>query len=146
GGNFRCLVSDAPMGPTYIKGEGMAGRMGSRLLAVVAESSQGRIYLSPTPDMEEIALQVEAPWKPETSLADDARAFTPIIYGLTTFGDLFSNRQLVALDAFSELVGEAIERCRIDARAAGSFDDGMSLDAGGSGATAYAQAVGVYLG
>ncbi|WP_279465187.1 DUF1156 domain-containing protein [Aeromonas veronii] len=54
-------------------------------------------------------------------------------------------RQLVALTTFSELVGEAIARCRDDARSAGMADDGIGLDAGGTGATAYAQAVGVYL-
>lgn len=40
---------------------------------------------------------------------------------------------------------EAIARCQRDAVAAGLPDDGIGLDAGGSGATAYAQAVGVYL-
>ncbi len=51
----------------------------------------------------------------------------------------------MALTTFSELVGEAIARCRDDARSAGMADDGIGLDAGGTGATAYAQAVGVYL-
>jgi len=71
--------------------------------------------------------------------------FTPL-YGLSKFGDLFTPRQLVALTAFSDLVQEAIEKCRQDALAAGMADDGLGLDAGGNGALAYAQAVGVYLG
>ncbi|MCB1898852.1 MAG: DUF1156 domain-containing protein, partial [Rhodocyclaceae bacterium] len=68
------------------------------------------------------------------------------LYGLKTYGDLFTPRQLVALTTFSDLVQEAIEKCRQDALAAGLADDGTGLDAGGSGATSYAQAVGVYLG
>jgi putative DNA methylase len=66
-------------------------------------------------------------------------------YGLTTFGDLFTDRQLVALTTFSDLVGEAMARIRADALAAGLPDDPTPLRDGGKGATAYAEAVGVYL-
>jgi len=68
------------------------------------------------------------------------------MYGMQTWGDAFTPRQLVALTTFSDLVQEAIEKCRQDALTAGLADDGTGLDAGGSGATAYAQAVGVCLG
>src|SRR5690606_399825 len=67
------------------------------------------------------------------------------IYGFKVFGDYFTPRQLVALTTFSDLVGEAIARVKADALAAGMPDDGRGLDAGGTGATAYAEAVGVYL-
>jgi putative DNA methylase len=63
---------------------------------------------------------------------------------LDQFGDLFTPRQLVALTTFSDLVPEAIARIRADAQAAGMPDDGRGLDAGGNGATAYAEAVGVF--
>ena len=73
------------------------------------------------------------------------RDFTTPNYGLTKFGDLFTPRQLVALTTFSDLVTEAIVKIKADALAAGLPDDGIALDKRGSGATAYAQAVGVYL-
>jgi putative DNA methylase len=66
-------------------------------------------------------------------------------YGLDVYGDLFTTRQLMALTTFSDLVPEAISRIRMDAHAAGMSDDTHKLDAGGVGATAYAEAVGVYL-
>ena len=65
--------------------------------------------------------------------------------GCQTGADLFTDRQLVALTTFSDLVGEARERIRLDAVAAGLPDDGVPLREGGTGATAYAEAVGVYL-
>lgn len=145
GANFQCLLSGSPIEPNYIKAEGMAGRMGARLMAIVAEGVRGRIYLAPTPEQEAIARNAQPEWKPETPLPDDPRNFWTLNYGLTKFGDLFSPRQLVALTTFSDLVGEAIEKIRADALAAGMTDDGIGLDAGGTGATAYAQAVGVYL-
>lgn len=146
GANFRCLMSDAPIEPAYIKAEGAAGRMGAKLMAVVAEGSRSRIYLAPLPEHEAIAQQAQPQWKPETALPDDPRNFWTLAYGLTTYGDLFTPRQLVALTTFSDLVPEAIARIRADALAAGMADDGRGLDAGGNGATAYAEAVGVYLG
>lgn len=145
GANFRCVMSDSPIEPSYIKSEGMAGRLGVRLMALVAEGARARFYLAPTAEQEGIAKSVIPSWKPETGIPADKRSmFTPL-YGLTKFGDLFTARQLTALNTFSDLLQEAIERCRQDAVEAGMTDDGLGLDAGGCGARAYAEAVGVYL-
>lgn len=145
GANFQCLLSDTPIEPKYIKAEGVAGRIGQRLLAIVAEGTRGRVYLAPTVEHEEIAEQARPDWRPETSLPDDPRNFWTLNYGLDKFGDLFTRRQLVALTTFSDLVQEAIARVRDDALSAGMVDDGLGLDQGGSGAEAYAQSVGLYL-
>ena len=78
-------------------------------------------------------------------MPDDPRNFWTVGYGLTHYGDLFTSRQLVALTTFSDLVGEAMARVRRDAAASGVSEDGRPLRDGGAGATAYAEAVGVYL-
>jgi len=142
---FICLLSGSPIDYKHIRAEGKAGRMGQRLMAIVAEGVRGRVYLSPTSEHIAIAESARPEWFPDMALPDNPRDFKTPNYGLTKFGDLFTPRQLVALTTFSDLVGEAIERCRQDALAAGLPDDGVGLDAGGTGATAYAQAVGVYL-
>ncbi|MCB5364294.1 DUF1156 domain-containing protein [Pusillimonas sp. CC-YST705] len=145
GANFRCLMSGVPIEPAYIKAEGIAGRMGAKLMAIVAEGGRARLYLAPMREHEVIAKEAEAEWRPDVDIPPDKRSmFTPL-YGLTKFSDLFTDRQLVALTTFSDLVPEAITRIRADAIAAGMPDDGRGLDAGGEGATAYAEAVGVYL-
>jgi len=146
GAQFRCLLSGAPIAGDYIKAEGQAGRMGARMLAIiVAEGSRGRVYLPPTAEQEAMARSAQPTWKPEIDIPPDRRAMTTPLYGLTTFADLFTPRQLVALTTFADLVGEAMECVRRDAQAAGLPDDGVGLNDGGAGATAYAQAVGVYL-
>ncbi len=144
GANFRCLMSGAPIAPAYIKAEGMAGRMGARLMAIVAEGDRGRVYLAPTEQHESAPRDACPSWKPETAMPENARWFSPPLYGLTTFGDLFTPRQLVALTTFSDLVTEACDRIRQDATAAG-LPDGQALHTGGTGAAAYAEALGVYL-
>ncbi len=142
---FICLMSGSPVDYKYIRSEGSAGRMGQRLMAIVAEGKKGRVYLSPTNEQLSAALKAQPEWAPEVPLHGKCRVNVSN-YGLDVYGDLFTPRQLVALTTFSELVGEAIARCRDDALAAGMADDGIGLDSGGTGATAYAQAVGVYLG
>ncbi len=142
---FRCLMSDAPIGYDHIRSEGKAGRMGQKLMAIVAEGTRGRIYLSPTPEAEKIAATAKPTWKPDMALPDNPRDFKTPNYGLNTFGDLFTARQLVALTTFSDLVAEARDYVRSNAIAAGMKDDQKGLDAGGSGATAYGEAVSLYL-
>ena len=141
---FRCLISDVPIPYDYIRNEGQGRRMGARLMAIVAEGDRGRVYLTPTAEHEEAAKQARPAWQPEVRLAGKTRVSVPN-YGMDTFGDLFTARQLVALNAFSDLVAEARERIRQDAIVAGMPDDKRPLHAGGAGATAYADAIGVYL-
>lgn len=146
GANFRCIMSDTPIDPKYIYSEAKAGRMGERLMAIVAEGAKGRLYLPPTQAMENIALSAVPEWQPTVEMPNNPRWFSPPAYGMKTYGELFTKRQLVALTTFSDLVKSTIEKVRTDAIAAGMEDDGVGLDAGGVGATAYAQAVGVCLG
>lgn len=146
GANFQCLMSGTPIEAKHIYAEANAGRMGMRLMAIVADGTRGRVYLSPTDKHESIAAQAHPDWKPEVAMPENPRWFSPPLYGLKTYGDLFTSRQLVALSTFSELVQEATTRCQQDAVAAGMADDREGLDAGGTGASAYAEAVATYLG
>lgn len=140
-----CVMSGAPMDFKYIRAEGKVGRMGERLMAVVAEGRRGRVYLSPTIEMEISAKSAQPSWYPDMPLPNNPRDFKTPNYGMTKLGDLFTPRQLVALTTFSDLTGEAREQVLADALAAGMPDDGRGLEAGGDGATAYADAVAVYL-
>ncbi len=166
GANFRCLMSDTPITGDYIKAEGKAGRIGARLMAIVAAGDRGRVYLPPTPEHEERAREAAPGWRPDVEFFQQALGFRIGNYGLTTWGDLFTPRQLVALTTFSDLVTEAITRVKQDILGtayagrtqasrplkddAGGIqaflpEDELSLRDGGTGATAYAEAVGVYL-
>lgn len=145
GSNFLCIVSGSPISGDYIKAEGQAARMGQRLMAVVVEGKRGRIYLSPNEEMEAIAKSARPKWRPVGAVPERLTGGTCYSYGLTSWGDLFTDRQLAALTTFSELVGEARERIRDDALRAGMTDDGRGLDAGGTGALAYSEAVATYL-
>ena len=114
GANFRCLMSGTPMGGDYIKAEGKAGWMGSRLMAVVAKGDRGRVYLAPTSEHEAVAREPMPEWRPDGDVPARLTGGTCVPYGLTTWGDLFTPRQLVALTTFSDLVAEAMEHVKRD--------------------------------
>lgn len=144
--NFGCLLSGAPIDTKYIRGEAVEGRLGVRLMAVVVEGSRGRIYLSPTEEMERVAQSAEPEWKPDLRVTTPCHEIDRLpMYGMFTWGDIFTPRQLVGLTTFSTLVSEARDKVQADARKAGMPDDEKGIDSGGTGATAYAEAVSVYL-
>ena len=146
GANFRCLLSDTAITPHYVKAKSMAGEMGQTLIAVVAEGKQRRAYLNPTAEMEAVARTAEPKWKPDQPMNRDTRDLVSGRgYGFFVWADLFTDRQLVVLTTFSDLVQEARAEIKRDALAAGFSDDPTPLRDGGTGAKAYAEAVSVYL-
>lgn len=145
GASFRCLVCGQTSPDQHIKTEGLAKRMGAQLMAIVAEGQHGRIYLPPDPTHVHIAESASPAWVPEGDLSKNARHSTPPTYGMSAFADLFTPRQLVALTTLCDLVGEIRTLVLSDALAAGLPDDATPLRAGGLGATAYADAIAIYL-
>ncbi|MXW76238.1 MAG: DUF1156 domain-containing protein [Acidimicrobiaceae bacterium] len=142
-GGGTCIATESAMPFTHIRSEGLAGEHRSTLLAVVAEGDQGRVYCSPTAEYE-----ATAGIEHDLALGDihiNPRDFKTPGYGIKSWEDLFTGRQLTALSTFSDLVGEVAERVENDAVAAGLANDGMRLRDGGRGATAYADAVVTYL-
>ena len=145
GAKFKCLVCTQVASDQHIKAEGMSRRMGSQLMAIVAEGEHGRIYLAPSEGHSKLINSANPLWGPEEELEDDPRAIWCKLYGLTKFRDLFNNRKLVALTTFSDLIQEVHQKVKDDAVAAGMKNDDVGIDAGGSGAQAYADAVATYL-
>jgi putative DNA methylase len=118
GAKFKCLLSDLPLDDSHIKSEGQAGRIGYRLLAVVAEGRRGRVYCSPTAEQEQAA-QVQIPDDgPTEDMAYDPRNIWCVGYGLKRFDQLFTPRQMLGLTTLVSLVRSIREQIVTDARAA----------------------------
>lgn len=144
GSHFKCLLSNIPIGGDYIHTAFKEKKAGSVLMAVVAEGD-GRVYLNPDVADSSAFNAVAPSWLPETEMSSNPRWFSPYGFGLTHYKDIFTPRQLVALDTFSDLIPAVVQKVQDDARRAGMQDDGMSIENRGTGATAYAQAIAVYL-
>lgn len=145
GANFRCIISETAITPKHITSAGKAGEMGQALIAIVAEGKTGRAYVAPSESHEVLAHSAKPSWKPEQLQPENPRWFSPPAYGMESFGDLFTDRQLVALNTFSDLVKEARVKIEADALHHGLKNDANPLRDGGKGAKAYAEAVSVYL-
>lgn len=134
GANFECIMSSSPLTGEYIKTEANADRMSARLMAIVAEGERGRVYLAPFSEQEEIASNIQVPWRPEVTISGSTQYLGVKPYGMYRIDQLFTDRQLAALVTFSDLIEKAREEIRADAETI-AFTDPQ----------AYADAVGTYL-
>lgn len=141
----RCVGCSTAVPLGHIRAEGSAGRMGAALMAVVAEGDRRREYLKPTEQQRFAAAVVPPSDVPDGELAHDKMNIKTPLYGMRTVADLFTGRQLTALSTFSDLVTDVRRKVRDDALASGMPDDGRGLSDGGTGATAYAESLAVYL-
>ncbi len=132
---FRCCISGAPITYEYIRAEGIAGRMSEALMAVVVDSPEGRLFLPPNQQQIEALRDIRPRWKPEALLPSNTRDFKTPIYGLKSYGDLFTKRQLLAHTTFSDLLPSIHQKIKADA----------ALVMGEKEAEAYAKALCVYL-
>ena len=143
GANFDCLLSGAPIDADYIRSEAKAGRMGARLMAIAAEGERGRVYLAPTIEHVSVPKEAKPAWKPELRVPTPCHDVDRLpMYGMFTWGDAFTPRQLVALTTFSDLVQDVRERVKKDALNTDVFGNRGNI----GGATAYADSISVYLG
>lgn len=124
-----CIVCRTAVPLAYIRSEGRAGRMSSSLMAIAAGAGKDRVYLAPTEEHVRAAVIARPDDAPTGPLPANPRDFKTPNYGFGAWADLFTNRQLVALETFSDLVGAAHSRILSD-----------------GGTAEYADAVATYLG
>jgi len=145
-GIFECINCGNVTTRNYTAEQAEKVGLGNIQTAIVCEGKKGRVYLPaylspipadlPKPDINGLTI----------NLSPNPRDVWCRNFGLNTPADLFTSRQLVALTTFSDLVQEVRVRAIADAKAAGLPDNGQTLAHGGIGATAYGEAVAVYLG
>lgn len=129
-GHGTCVACAAMVGNDYIRAQATTVGLGAMLMAVVAEGTRQRIYLSPSPEQTAaavVAAPADVPDQLVTTPNHDVDRLP--MYGMPRWCDAFTNRQLVTLTTFSDLVGEARTRVLAD-----------------GGTPAYADAVATYLG
>lgn len=123
GGHAVCPVCGNTTHKDRVKAQGNAGKMGHRLFGVAIPIGQreGKEYRNA--DKEDLKIFDEAvtTWKavvkhqPDLEITEkfpyhDPRAFTPGLYGIKTWGDLFNARQKFSLYTLGELVQEYKEK------------------------------------
>lgn len=120
-----CLLTGSPMPLEYVRSEGKAGRLGARLLAVVALGDRRRVYLSPIPEHESLGNELNHGGIPDTDLPEQALGFRVQNYGMTKHRHLFTHKQLHTLGAFCELVTKVREKVLGDAGNQNDYADAV---------------------
>lgn len=109
-----CIACKSQVDLKYVRAEGAAGRIGHQMVAAVKPGARLREYVVPS-DEQIDAAHVSRPVNvPTQDIPSHALGFRVHAYGLTTWADLFTNRQLIALDTFCDLVLEARDRVVAD--------------------------------
>jgi len=126
GGNAACIFCGTVATSDYVKKEGQGKRIGTQLMAVVCtkKGKPGKIYLSPDEVPEDLIPDEKEIWKrieklceetglsvPNEPLLDKSADQLPM-YGMPTYGDIFTPRQLLALLTFTKWVRKAEEQMR----------------------------------
>lgn len=152
---FVCLRTQSPIERTYIQNEGKLGRLGIRMMGIIAEGDRKRVFLSPDDYHQSVAVSVddddtvytarEGFLSPETPTRAMITGGVCSAYGLRTLGHLFTSRQIFSLSTFSALVTDARQKVLRDATGAFNDDDSDALHMGGQGAVAYADAIATYV-
>lgn len=145
GANFVCVMSGSAITPDYVKAQGKMGNIKEHLIGLVVNSKSGRIFLSPDAEQYEIAKKAEPLWTVEAPLPRDIKACWTTGYGMTTFGDLFTRRQTLALNTFSDLLADVEKVILKDSSDVLKFENNLPLRDGGTGPKAYSEAVLIYL-
>ena len=113
-----CIACGTAAPFRWIREQGQQVGLGEQLMAVVEEGDRRRVYAAPN-RVQEAATLVGGEFGQQLDEVRNSTLAGPTPehltggtcykYGLTTWGDLFTPRQLTALATFSDLVGEARE-------------------------------------
>ena len=145
GARFRCPVCGEITKDEYIKKKGAAHELGAEMMAVVTHTGDRKSFFAPDDIQRAAADMPPREDAPPGAMPANAHWFSPPSYGITEYADLFTPRQARMLSVFSDLVREAQDQAVAAALAAGMDESEESLEAGGTGALAYGQAIGIYL-
>ena len=89
----------------YVREQGRAGKIGEIMIAIVAEGDRKKLFLSPTDKHLQVADSATPKWRPRQAIMD-TRKVSALVYGMTHWHELFTERQLTALTTFSDLLLE----------------------------------------
>lgn len=132
-----CVYTNTPIPLTYIRAEGTAGRLGQRLIAIVVQGPNGKLYL-PGNDYLPPEIPIDAIDVADIDILHWSGCTNVVVYGMNTILSLFSRRQTLALVTFCRLVRDVRAQVVADAESSDSLSTPESREA-------YCKAIAVYL-
>ena len=101
-----CIACNNAVPLSYVREQASIGNMDEQMTSIVVEGDRGRLFVSPTDEHIQAATAAEPAWYPTGNLPDRALGFRVQRYGVTQWHQLFTQRQLLALTTFSDLIAD----------------------------------------
>ncbi len=101
-----CVACNGSVTHAYIREQSKAGNMGEQMTAIVAEGDRKRLFVSPTDEHIDTALNAKPIMRsiPQQRMPTTTYLVSGRGYGITHWKELFTKRQLTTLTHFSELI------------------------------------------
>lgn len=110
-----CIACGTPVKSRYIRDQFKAGNMEYQMVAIVASDEKKRLYLTPSKKDIDAASEATPAWRPPTRLPEiSTKAISLRSYGWTHWHNAFTERQLLTLTTFSDLVSESRNLLTVD--------------------------------
>ena len=100
-----CTACKSTVKLDYAQQKAREGKMSEQMMAIVAEGDRKRLFISPTDEHVQAALNAKPKWKPSQTITKNPKV-SALTYGTTHWHQLFTERQLMTLTTFSDLVSE----------------------------------------
>ncbi|MCY4113252.1 MAG: DUF1156 domain-containing protein [Chloroflexi bacterium] len=99
-----CVACRSAVPLTYVRQRARSGDLGEQMTAIVAEGHRKRIYLSPVDEHIDPAMNARSSWRPTQPMPDTPTLVSGRGYGFTHWHQLFTERQLTTITAFSQIL------------------------------------------
>ena len=109
-----CVACNGIVALSYVREQGRAGNMAEQMVAIVAEGTRRRVFLSPVDNHTDLATSAKPDWRPSGNLPDKALGFRVQAYGFLEWHQLFMKRQLTALTTFVDLLDDVAQQMMCD--------------------------------
>ena len=102
-GNLKCPCCGSITDVGQIKEQNPSGKFKLKLLAIISESEKGKTYRTPTKNEEKVfSEQIEIKDIPNEAMQKNSAGGDLLSWGITKWGQVFSNRQLLVLNILTE--------------------------------------------
>ena len=101
-----CIACNTSAKLDYVRQQARESKIGEQMTAIIAKGDRKRLFISPTDEHVQTALSAEPEWRPNQTMPDDPTLVSGRGYNVTHWHQLFTERQLMTLTTFSDLISE----------------------------------------
>lgn len=100
----KCLACGQFVPLTYVRDQSLGGALDEQLIAIAAQARRGKVILPTNPQHEDAATRASPNRRPPGELQQKPLGVSVQLYGFERWNQLFTNRQLLALNTFADLL------------------------------------------